>query len=146
MSYFAQIDNDNVVVNVIVAEQSFIDSGAVGDPSKWLACAIDGSIRGRYPGVGYRYISSIDEFVPPKPDTNPSFVWNNLPGPQGRWVPPIPFPGNVVNGIEADWNEELVRWDIKQRPKPYPPNPDRKGYYWSDELQDWVEGPPPPHA
>jgi hypothetical protein len=36
MSHFALIDNDNIVVNVIVAEQDFIDSGAVGDPSRWI--------------------------------------------------------------------------------------------------------------
>ncbi len=32
MSHFAQIDDNNVVTNVIVAEQDFIDSGVLGDP------------------------------------------------------------------------------------------------------------------
>jgi len=39
MSYFANvptiIDGKGVVVNVISAEQDFIDSGAEGDPSLW---------------------------------------------------------------------------------------------------------------
>ncbi len=36
MSHFAEIDQDNIVVRVIVAEQDFINSGAVGDPRQWI--------------------------------------------------------------------------------------------------------------
>ena len=37
MSHFAQISgSNNIVVNVIVAEQGFIDSGAVGTGSNWV--------------------------------------------------------------------------------------------------------------
>ena len=37
MSHFAQISgSNNIVVNVIVAEQDFIDSGAVGTGSNWI--------------------------------------------------------------------------------------------------------------
>ena len=36
MSHFAKIDDDNIVTQVIVAEQSFINSGAVGDSSSWI--------------------------------------------------------------------------------------------------------------
>lgn len=35
-TYFAEIDKDGNVLRVIVADQAFIDSGAVGDPKKWI--------------------------------------------------------------------------------------------------------------
>jgi hypothetical protein len=140
MSHFAHVKG-NVVVNVIRATQDFIDSGVVGDPSEWLECSMDHSIRGRYPGVGYWYMPDLDEFVPPKPETNPSFIWNGLPGQQGNWIAPIPHPGNAINHIEADWNEELCRWDIKERPIPYPDPTGVLDYYWDDNIQNWVLGP-----
>jgi hypothetical protein len=144
MATFAQLDENNIVINVIVAEQEYIDSGALGDPLKWIECCLENSIRQRYPGMGYSYHTELDEFIPPKPDSNPSFVWNGKPGLQGWWVPPIPHPGTPENGIEADWNESLCRWDIKQRPIPYPVNDEGRRYRWNDEIQNWEEGPVTP--
>lgn len=139
MSLYAQIDENNIVINVISALPEFISSGAAGDPSRWLECDYNGNIRGRYPGVGYWYIPERDEFIPPRPESNPSYVWNNKPGHLGRWEPPIPHPGTPDNGIEADWNEATQRWIIKQRPIPYPVNDQGKRYRWNDEIQNWEE-------
>ena len=47
MSHFAQIDENNVVIQVIVAEQDFIDSGVMGDPSTWIQTSYTNSIRNR---------------------------------------------------------------------------------------------------
>jgi hypothetical protein len=35
MSHFAKVEN-GIVTDVTVAEQDFIDSGALGDPSLWV--------------------------------------------------------------------------------------------------------------
>jgi len=89
MAHFAQIDNDNIVIQVIVAEQDFINSGTVGDPSKWIQTSYntrlgqhwteneDGTVflsadqtralRKNFAGVGYTYDSERDAFIPPKP-------------------------------------------------------------------------------
>ena len=54
MSYFAEISGSGsgsityTVVNVIVAEQDFIDSGAVGATSNWVQTSYNGSIRKNY--------------------------------------------------------------------------------------------------
>lgn len=87
MAHFAHI-TDGIVDNVIVAEQDFIDSGLVGDPSRWLQTSYntyagkhfkielpsqarvpDGTpgIRKNYAGIGYQYDSVRDAFIPPKP-------------------------------------------------------------------------------
>ena len=36
MSHYAKIDENNTVVQVIVAEQDVIDSGLFGDPASWI--------------------------------------------------------------------------------------------------------------
>lgn len=67
MSHFAHIDENNVVTNVIVAEQDFIDSGAVGDPKRWIQTSYNARIRKNYAGIGYVYDAVRDAFIPPKP-------------------------------------------------------------------------------
>ena len=42
MSHFAKLNN-NVVTEVIVAEQDFINSGAVGDSFLWVQTSYSGS-------------------------------------------------------------------------------------------------------
>ena len=77
MSHFAQINQRNIVVQVIVAEQNFIDSGAMGDPSTWIQTSyntragihiLGGTpLRKNFAGIGYTYDEQKDAFIPPKP-------------------------------------------------------------------------------
>ena len=60
--YFAQLDDNSVVTQVIVASQDFIN----GMDGVWIETAMDGSIRKNYAGIGYLYHPSIDAFSPPK--------------------------------------------------------------------------------
>lgn len=79
MSHYAQVIN-GIVEQVIVAEQDFIDSGAVGDPSKWIQTSyntyggvhlLGGTpLRKNYAGIGFTYDSTRDAFIPPRPDAN----------------------------------------------------------------------------
>ena len=45
MSHFAKIDSNNIVTEVIVAEQDFINSGAVGDSFLWIQTSYNGNFR-----------------------------------------------------------------------------------------------------
>ena len=84
MAHFAKIDENNIVVEVIVAEQGFIDSGAVGDPAQWVQTSYntragvhyspetgepdDGvALRKNYAGIGFNYDNTRDAFIPPQP-------------------------------------------------------------------------------
>lgn len=96
MSHFAQIDDNNVVINVIVAEQDFIDSGAVGDPSRWIQTSYNTHggqhpegrpLRKNYAGIGYTYDPSRDAFIPPQP--YPSWILDEK---TCWWQPPVPVP------------------------------------------------------
>ena len=81
MSHFAKINENNVVTEVIVAEQDFINSGAVGDPAAWIQTSYntlngvhygpdgepDGGValRYTYAGIGFTYDAVNDVFVAP---------------------------------------------------------------------------------
>lgn len=77
MAHFSKIDENNIVVDVIVAERDFINSGLVGDPKFWIQTSYNtyGGInrRGAYPvrknygAIGSYYDAQRDVFIPPKP-------------------------------------------------------------------------------
>jgi hypothetical protein len=112
MSHFAQIDNNNIVTQVIVAEQDFIDSGAVGDPSRWIQTSYNTSggqhknggtpLRKNYAGIGYMYDSQRDAFIPQKPFN--SWILNED---TCLWDPPTPMP---TDGKIYDWDEGTLSW------------------------------------
>lgn len=87
MSHFAEIDEAGLVLRVIVAEQDFIDSGAVGDPARWVRTSYTGSIRGRFAGIGFTYDAGRDAFIPPRPFE--SWV---LDDETIDWIAPVPPP------------------------------------------------------
>lgn len=126
MSHFAQIDDNNIVVQVIVAEQDFIDTGLVGDPAKWIQTSYntrggvhygedgqpDGqpALRKNYAGIGYSYDSALDAFIPPKP--YPSWV---LEQETALWNAPLAQP-DPIEGKVFVWNEASQSWDAVDMP------------------------------
>lgn len=123
MPYFAQVNDDDIVVDVIRADQEFIDSGAVGDPSKWIQTSYntrggihygpdgkpDGGIalRANYAVVGGIYNREHDVFYEQRPAAFPSFI---IGAPTWEWTFPIPRPND---GLEYHWDEETRSWMMK---------------------------------
>lgn len=119
MAHFARVEN-NLVTQVIVAEQDFIDSGAVGDPSLWIQTSYntrggihygadgrpDGGValRKNFAGPGFTYDPQRDAFIPPTPHL--SWILNDQ---TCTWDPPTPHPND---GNLYTWNEETQTWDI----------------------------------
>jgi len=100
MSHFAKIDN-NVVTQVIVAEQDFINSGKVGDSFLWVQTSYNNNFRKQYAGVGYTYDKTNDVFVSPQPypswSLDGSFDWNA----------PTAMPSDDKM---YTWDEENTQW------------------------------------
>lgn len=90
MSYFARVpvlvDGKGIVDDVIRADQDFIDTGLVGDPSMWWQTSYNTrgniyyipdtdvpdpdqskALRANYAGLGYTYDSVNDVFYAPDP-------------------------------------------------------------------------------
>lgn len=78
MAHFAQVSGD-VVTQVIVVSNDDCAGGtfpesepvgrafiaSIGLQGEWKQTSYNGNFRGRYAGIGYRYDSSLDEFVEP---------------------------------------------------------------------------------
>ena len=102
MSHFAKINNSNIVTDIIVAEQDFINSGAVGDSFLWVQTSYSGSFRKNYAAVGYTYDKAKDAFIAPKP--YPSWV---LVEDTCQWEAPTAMPDD---GELYEWNEDTTAW------------------------------------
>lgn len=124
MSHFAKVEN-GIVTNVIVAEQEFINTGALGDPSQWVQTSYntyhgvhygpdrkpDGGValRGNYAGVGAIYDAVHDVFYPPRPKDHNNIEcasWT-ISAPNWTWTPPIPMPTGEDNYY---WDETKQTW------------------------------------
>lgn len=110
MSHFAKVEN-NIVTQVIVAEQDFIDSGVLGDPASWIQTSYNTianthpegrPLRKNYAGIGYSYDPVLDAFIPPKPYE--SWLLNED---TGQWYSPTPMP---TDGKQYDWDEDTLSW------------------------------------
>ncbi len=111
MAHFAKVEN-GIVTQVIVAEQDFINTGALGDPSSWLQTSYNTQggvhltngqpMRKNYAGIGYSYDPVCDTFIPPK--VFDSWV---LDKDTCMWIPPVPKPEDDKYYV---WNEETISW------------------------------------
>ena len=106
MSHFAKIDSNNIVTEVIVAEQDFINSGVVGDSFLWIQTSYNNNFRKNFAGIGYTYDKTRDAFIPPQPYES----WT-LNEDTCLWECPVAYPddGNMYN-----WNEETQTWDLQE--------------------------------
>ena len=119
MGHFAEINSENIVTNVIVAEQEFIDSGAVGDSNNWIQTSYntrggvhyapnsqtpDGGValRKNFAGIGSTYDASKDAFIAPKP--YPSWLFDDD---TCQWEAPTSYPDD---GKVYFWDEENTEW------------------------------------
>ena len=107
---------------MVVAEQEFIDTGALGHG--WVQTSyntIGGvhtqggtPLRGNYAGVGFTYDATNDVFYAPQPFDN--WIMNS----SWLWVPPIAMP---VDEYFYTWNQETTAWvqgDLRPIPEPIP--------------------------
>lgn len=124
MAHFAQLDLNNIVIDVIVVSNQVIDNlpfpesepigvdfckSLYGANTIWAQTSYNGNFRKNYAGIGYTFDLDIDAFVPPQP--YPSWLLNVT---TAQWEAPVPYPddGNVYY-----WDESTLSW------QPYPPQP-----------------------
>jgi hypothetical protein len=118
MAHFAKVEN-GIVTQVIVAEQEFINTGAMGPPAQWVQTSYntrDGihydpesgkpsgktALRWNYAGIGMIYDAEEDAFYAQKP-------WDSwtLDKTTYTWIPPVPKPSDLGN---YRWDEEKQQW------------------------------------
>ena len=116
MAHFAELDNNNIVVRVIVVADE-----NEADGENWCRNLLGGfwkktsyntqagvhltggtPFRKNYAGIGYKYDPDRDAFVPPKPFN--SWVLNET---TCVWDPPTPMPSD---GKLYRWDEDTLAW------------------------------------
>jgi hypothetical protein len=116
MAHFAQLDQNNVVTQVIVVNNSDImengqESEAkgiafcrslFGQDTNWVQTSYSGSFRVRYAGIGYTFNPTLNAFIPPQP--YPSWTLNTT---TCDWDPPVPMPAD--GGLYV-WDEATLSW------------------------------------
>lgn len=110
MAHFAEIDENNKVIRVLVIDNQYENRGAefltkdLGLSGKWVQTSYNNRIRKNFAGIGFTYDLQRDAFIAPKPFDS--------------WI----------------LNEETCQWEA---PKPYP---EEGIFYWDEQLGDWVNG------
>jgi hypothetical protein len=105
MSHWAEIDENNIVLRVLVGDNSEPDEGEAFVNSlggTWVKTSYNGTIRKNYAGVGMSYNAERDAFIAPKPFN--SWLLNEE---TCRWQSPVAYP---TDGIMYEWDEESTDW------------------------------------
>lgn len=115
MAHFAELDENNVVLRVlVVSDEDCKDANGEEKESigiahlekllggKWIQTSYTGRIRRNYAGVGMHYDSTADVFY--HPQTFPSWTLNKT---TWNWDAPTPYP---TDGKDYSWNEESISW------------------------------------
>jgi hypothetical protein len=110
MAHYAKVEN-GIVTQVIVADQEFINSGYVGEPTDWVQTSYNTHgnqhpegrpLRGNYAGIGYTYDATNDVFYAPQP--YPSWTLNNT---TWLWESPVAYPSDDKVYL---WDEDNLSW------------------------------------
>ena len=104
MSHWAEIDENNIVLRVLVGNNSEPDEGQAFMESlggTWVKTSYNGNIRKNFAGIGYHYDPVADHFYAPQPF--PSWTLDE----NAQWQAPVPYP---TDGLMYQWNEELADW------------------------------------
>ena len=105
MAHFARIDENNIVQEVLVVDNSLEHRGKdflaneLGLGGRWIQTSYNGNFRKQYAGYGFTYDEIKDIFVSVQP--YPSWVLDD----NSDWQPPIERTDEL-----SYWDEETISW------------------------------------
>jgi len=115
MAHFAELDNNNIVLRVIVVNNSDITDAdgneveSIGQEfchnlygGNWIQTSYNATFRKNYAGIGFTYSPDIDAFIPIQP--YPSWILNEE---TVWWQPPVAHPEDE---LMYEWDEETISW------------------------------------
>lgn len=110
MSHFAQLNEENIVINIVVGNN---DDPNGDEGYQWLLDNIggrfvktsyNGNSHNKYAGIGDYFDEDRDAFILPKP--YPSWV---LDEETLQWKAPVLAPADYET-VEYDWDEDTLSW------------------------------------
>lgn len=113
MAHWAKLDDNNIVVQVAVVEDDFIQSNPDRYTGRWIKTSYNTRngihilngipLRKNYANIGYVYDEQRDAFIPPK-----FFSKWVLNEDTCQWEAPIPYP---TDGLRYVWNDNRGEWE-----------------------------------
>jgi len=117
MAYFAQIDENNIVTQVIVvtdsdtSDENGSEVESIGATfcsnllgGNWKQTSYNGNLRKNYAGIGYTYDNTRDAFIPPQPYPSWKLVEETC-----QWEAPVSYPVTLPGEVYT-WDEETIQW------------------------------------
>lgn len=105
MAHFARIDENNIVQEVLVVDNSQEHRGQeflandMGLGGRWIQTSYNNNFRKQFAGIGFYYDEAKDIFVQYQPF--PSWTLDE----NSDWQPPIPKPSELCY-----WDEDTLSW------------------------------------
>lgn len=110
MAHFAKVGSNNIVLEVVVIDNSVEETGAewlannapTGIGERWIQTSYNNNFRGVFAQPGAMYEPELDRFRPFKEIQ--SWIWDEE---LYNWIPPLPYP---EDGAIYDWDESFRDW------------------------------------
>ena len=120
MAHFAQIDENNIVIQVIVINNEILldtndnESEAKGidfceslyGHRDWVQTSYNGNMRYNYAGIGYTFDEDNDAFYAPQPFESWSLNEDY------KWEAPVPYPEDASPEKIYEWDEDNLTWKV----------------------------------
>ena len=143
MAHFAELDNDNVVLRVVVVGNDCVPSDEHVDGETWCVNFFKGgtwkqtsynhNFRKQYAGINFTYDAAKNKFISPKPHASWVLDAND------DWQAPVTFPTVTTYGSNdpldrymISWDETGQQWTAKDHEDP------QNNFNWDASALAWV--------
>jgi hypothetical protein len=143
MAHFAELDNNNVVLRVVVVGNDCVPSDEHIDGETWCVNFFKGgtwkqtsynnNFRKQYAGIGHTYDAAKNKFIGPQPHASWALDAND------DWQAPVTYPTVTTYGsndpldiYKISWNEENLRWIATEMLDPI------NNFNWDASALAWV--------
>ena len=113
MAHFAELDNDNVVLRVVVVGNDCVPSDEHVDGETWCKNFFKGgtwkqtsynnNFRKQYCGTGFTFDAAKNKFISPQPHASWALDGND------DWQAPVTYPTDTTDKL-ISWDEEGQKW------------------------------------
>jgi len=135
MAYFAELDNNNVVLRVVVVGNDCVPSDEHIDGETWCInffktpnwkqTSYNSNFRKQYAGIGYTYDSAKNKFISPQPYVSWALDAND------DWHAPVTYPTDTTDKAVV-WDEENLKWIATDYEDP------QNNFNWDASALAWV--------
>ena len=135
MAYFAELDNNNVVLRVVVVGNDCVPSDEHIDGETWCInffktpnwkqTSYNSNFRKQYAGIGYTYDSAKNKFISPQPYASWALDAND------DWHAPVTYPTDTTDKAVV-WDEENLKWIATDYEDP------QNNFNWDASALAWV--------